>query len=63
MMKVIIGIISAVGTLLMFSAIAAESITAQNIHCAEWNYKFIILALCIVISWLSFSKDKDTTKN
>lgn len=62
-MKILIGITSLIGTLYMMCLLTIESFAYQAgvISPDEWNCKCLVLLLCVIISWLSFSEEKKHT--
>ena len=62
-MKTLIGIASTIGTVYMMCLLTIENFAYQAgaISPDEWNYKCLVLIMCIIISWLSFSGEKKRT--
>lgn len=62
-MKILTGITSLLGALYMCCLLAIENFAYQAgaISPDEWHYKCLVLFMCVVISWLSFSGEKKRT--
>lgn len=65
-MRKLTGTASLLGTVYMICLLAIENFAYQAgaISPDEWHYKCLVLIMCIIISWLSFSgencADKET---
>lgn len=62
-MKTLIGIASTIGTVYMMCLLAIENFAYQagTISSDEWDYKCLVLLMCVVITWLSFGGEKKHT--
>ncbi len=62
-MKILIGIISTIGTVYMMCLLTIENFAYQAgaISSDEWHYKCLVLLMCVIIAWLSFSGEKKRT--
>ena len=62
-MKKTIGIISTIGAFYMCCLLTIENFAyqAEAISPDEWHYKCLVLLMCVITAWLSFSGEKKHT--
>lgn len=64
-MKKLTGMVSLLGAFYMCCMLTIENFAYQAgaISPDEWYYKCLVLFMCVVISWLSFSGEKKCSEN
>lgn len=60
-MRKLTGIVSLFGAFYMMCLLTIENFAYQAgaISLDEWHYKCLVLLMCVVITWLSFSGDNN----